>query len=85
MRRSIIRIARALAVVCLLGTSSCGQEFHTQYECRMEAGPEPGVGLLLFGLVGGLAMASMPDHQEWQREVDACVKERHALQPAHPT
>jgi hypothetical protein len=67
---------RAIRIALLaIPLSGCGQGFHDQMTCRHVAGPEPGAELMLLGLVGALAMASMDSHKIWQHDVDTCVRD----------
>jgi hypothetical protein len=79
MRRSI-PLSLALAVA-LAGCSATAQrQIAAERQCTREAGPAPGAGFMVFGLLGAAMQMSQPDWQDWARGVADCKRERLAAQ-----
>jgi len=75
----IVSAWRSIVLLGCLALAGCGHGFHDQLACRRAAGQEPSAALpLLFGLVGTVIQASDPAHADWQRSVNACLRDRQA-------
>lgn len=61
----------------LAGCSAAAHhEMAVTIQCRQEAGPAPGQGLIILGLLGSAMQMSDPTWQAWERGVQRCKRQR---------
>lgn len=68
---------RGIALLVALTLCSCAH-YEMVQDCRSKAGPEPYAAGHAFGVIGDAIMASEPEHQAWQAQVDTCVRQQTA-------
>ncbi len=65
-------------LILLLALTSC-TAIQQRQSCQQATGPEPDAYTHAFGMLGAVARAADPAWQDWNRDVERCVRFRRQI------